>query len=226
MSVRTYAALCSHLIAQGSADRSSFMRRDSNSLPTPGGAMGHDPLEYAMPSSVSTQERVLAFITAHPGIHLRKISRDLGLAIGDTQYQLSRLEKSGSIKSFRRGLYRFFFPADLFGERQGVIISVISQETPRELLLSILSKPGSSQEELSASLRLSPPTISWHMKRLLELGLVVRVQQGRHATYRPVSDSFEIAEFVRNYHPSVWARWSSRLTDIVLAMSTERVDVT
>jgi len=169
----------------------------------------------------TNQQRVYQYIKEHPGVHLRKVCRDLGLAVGDVQYHIDRLEKSGSVKSSRRGLYRHFYPCGIFGEREGVILSALAQRTPRELLLHLIEAPGSSQEDLASSLGLSPPSISWNMKRLAQLGLVERQQKGRFASYRVVGNAAEIAEFVRSYHPGVWDRWSSRLAEIVLAISEE-----
>jgi len=35
------------------------------------------------------------YISLNPGAHLRKIFKDIGLAMGDTQHHLSMLEKKG-----------------------------------------------------------------------------------------------------------------------------------
>jgi DNA-binding MarR family transcriptional regulator len=169
----------------------------------------------------TNQQRVYRYVKDHPGVHLRKICRDLELAIGDVQYHLDRLEKSGSVKSSRRGLYRHFYPTGVFGEREGLVLSALAERTPRELLLHIVESPGCSQEDLAAALGLSAPSISWNMKRLVRLGLVQREQKGRFATYTVIGNSMEIAKFVRSYHPGVWDSWSSRLTEIVLALSEE-----
>ena len=166
-----------------------------------------------------TRVRVLGHIRSHPGIHLRKVCRDLGLGVGDVQYHVDRLEKEGAVTSSRRGIYRRFYPGGLFGERQGVVLSALAQETPRELILHLIEEPGSSQEHLADGLGLSPPSVSWNLKRLVQLGLVLRSQAGKHASYRVIGDQAEIAGFVRNYHPGVWVRWSSRLAEAVLAIS-------
>jgi len=170
---------------------------------------------------VTNQQRVYQYIKQHPGVHLRKVCRDLGLAVGDVQYHIDRLEKNGSVKSARRGLYRHFYPCGIFREREGVVLSALAQATPRELLLHIIAAPGSSQEDLAGLLGLSAPSISWNMKRLIQLGLVEQQQRGRFASYRVIGNAAEIAEFVRSYHPGVWDRWSSRLTEIVIALSEE-----
>jgi len=168
----------------------------------------------------ATQRRILEFITSHPGVHLREICRALGLAMGDVQYHIRRLERDGRIHSVRRGLYKFFYPANLFGERQRDVLSVLSLDRPRELLLNIIEHPGSTQEALAGATHVSQPTVSWHLKRLVDLGIVGRSQYGRVVTYSAVGGG-EIATFIRTYHPTVWERWSSRLADIFIAYSAE-----
>ena len=168
----------------------------------------------------ATQERIFAYISQHPGIHLRQICRELGLAMGDVQYHVHRLEKGGRVSSTRRGLYRFFYPTGLFGEKQRDILSVLTLDTPRELLLHMLVEPGSDQDALVKAVSVSQPTVSWHLKRLIDLGIVRREQAGRTSGYRVAEGSAqEIALYMMNYHPTVWERWSSRLADIFITYS-------
>lgn len=167
-----------------------------------------------------TQRRILEYINLHPGVYLREICRSLGLAMGDVQYHVQRLERDGRITSARRGLYRFFYPADLFGERQRDVLSILSLERPRELLLNLIEHPGATQEALAVAAKVSQPTVSWHLKRLVDLGIVERKQDGRTVSYR-VTGGTEIARLIRTFHPTVWERWSSRLADIFIAYSGE-----
>ena len=83
----------------------------------------------------------------------------------------------------------------------------------------MIEEPGSSQEHLAAALGLSPPSVSWNLKRLIGLGLVQKSQTGRFASYTVVGAQGDIARFIRSYHPGVWDRWSSRLADVVIALS-------
>ena len=137
----------------------------------------------------ATQGRILDYISRHPGVHLRQICRELGLAMGDVQYHVHRMEKDGRVNSTRRGFYRFFYPSALFGERQRDILSVLTLDTPRELLLHLLAEPGSGQEALVRAAGVSQPTVSWHLKRLVEMGIVQREQVGRTSVYRVVGGS-------------------------------------
>jgi DNA-binding MarR family transcriptional regulator len=190
------------------------LRQWSNDNPPFASSPRKGPLDDLDP----TQRRILEFIVQHPGSHLREICRTLSLGMGDVQYHLGRLERDGRINSVRRGLYKFFYPANLFGERQRDVLSVLSLERPRELLLNIIEHPESTQEALAAATGVSQPTVSWHLKRLVDLGILGRRQEGRVATYSVVGGG-EIATFIKTYHPTVWERWSSRLADIFIAYS-------
>jgi predicted transcriptional regulator len=142
--------------------------------------------------------------------------------MGNVQYHVYKLEKAERISSIRRGFYRFYYPSALFGERQRDVLSVLSLGTPRELLLHLINKPNSSQEELAHELGVSQPTVSWHLKRLVGLGVVEKQQVGRSMTYRVAGGSAsEIANLIKSYHPTVWERWSSSLADIFISYNKE-----
>jgi predicted transcriptional regulator len=98
--------------------------------------------------------------------------------MGVVQYHVRRLERDGRISSVRRGLYKFFYPADLFGERQRDVLSVLSLDRPRELLLNIIEHPGTTQEVLAGATNVSQSTVSWHLKRLIDLEIVDKHRGG------------------------------------------------
>ena len=44
------------------------------------------------------RERIYTYVKDNPGSHLRKISKDLAIGMGDVQYHLTNLEKFSLIK--------------------------------------------------------------------------------------------------------------------------------
>jgi DNA-binding MarR family transcriptional regulator len=205
------------VLGLGGARRLLGIRQWSRDNPPFSSSPDQGPVDALDP----TQRRILGFITSHPGVHLREICRGLALAMGAVQYHVRRLERDGRITSVRRGLYKFFYPANLFGKRQRDVLSVLSLDRPRELLLNIIEHPGSTQEALADATSVSQPTVSWHVKRLIDLEIVERRQDGRVVTYNAVGGGAEIAAFIKTYHPTVWERWSSRLADIFIAYTGE-----
>lgn len=163
----------------------------------------------------SRRIQILEFIKSNPGTHLRRIRRELNLAMGVLQYHLYKLEKDQSIISQRRGLYKRFYSKTDFGAEEREILSVLSQETERDLLLYLLRTPDATQKELSEFARISPSSTSWHMKRLVQAGLVEARHQGSYVYYMVRRDPAKILGLLKSYHPNTWDRWADRLADLI-----------
>lgn len=66
----------------------------------------------------------------------------------------------------------------------------------RVRLLSLIAASGDGEAcicDLTEPVGLSQPTVSHHMKQLVDAGLVTREQRGRWAYYRVVTDALETA---------------------------------
>ena len=177
--------------------------------------VGTDFEEKTQPKSA----RVLEFIMAHPGTHLREIKRELKLAMGVIQYHLYTLERQRKIVSRRRGLYKRFYPVLFFGDDQIEILNVLSQETERDILLYLIQKPDSTQKEVSEYAEISPASVNWHVRRLVESGLVDSKHDGSHVRYVVRGNRGEILTLLRSYHPMIWEKWADRLADVLLDIS-------
>jgi predicted transcriptional regulator len=168
-----------------------------------------------VPVEDSKRAQILQFIASHPGSHLRKIKRELNLAMGVLQYHLYRLEKDQKIISHQRGLYKRFYPRPGFEVDEQEILSVLLQETERDILLYLLRTPDATQKELSEFAKVSPSSVSWHMKRLDQAGLVETRRQGGFAYYMVKGDPARILHLLKDYHPRIWETWAERLADLL-----------
>lgn len=168
-----------------------------------------------------TRARIYEYIKRHPGVHITQIERELKMAPGNLAYHMRRLSEAGMVKSLRYGLRTFIFPADLFGEKQEVLMGLLTLTTPRDILLCILETPGITQKELASRLRHSAPTIWWHIDRLARLGVISRKRDGRTVVYQVIASPQEILSFIRHYQPGTWERWASRMHDISLMLAAE-----
>ncbi|NOZ59134.1 MAG: winged helix-turn-helix transcriptional regulator [Euryarchaeota archaeon] len=122
--------------------------------------------------------RILNFICQNPGIHFRRLARQMSINRGTLHYHLQVLERFGMIRSEKTGRFRVYFPN-----------SECSHETyPGETagrILSYLSKVGeASAKEIAAALNLSPSTVSYHLRNLSREGLVTLHRRGREVRVR------------------------------------------
>ncbi len=163
-------------------------------------------------------DRILLFIQENPSCHLRKIKKELGLAMGTVQYHLDRLEKAGKITSQRHSLHKYYFAVG-FGEDEKKLLEVLSNETAREILMFIVERKSPSQTEIGKHIGMSPASVNWHIKRLEDSRIIDEVREGRFKRYRLRGDSRLVAAMLKNFYPTIWDRWSNRLAEMFLSMS-------
>ena len=155
---------------------------------------------------------IYKYIVNYPGVHLRKICRELGLAMGDTQYQLSILEKEGKIKSKRVGNHRHYFPLTVSNEQNELILAFLRQETIRDILIYLMENPGSNQQVLANFVNVSAPTIKWYMSRLIESDIVMATKEGKIVKYF-IKDPRSLTYSLKNYMPSLWNNIVNRFAE-------------
>jgi predicted transcriptional regulator len=175
-----------------------------------------------MDKSDDTVDKVLCFIQDNPGCHLRRIKREIGISMGTVQYHLHKLEKMGRVTSTRRGLYKYYFPAGLFRENQKEILEVLTHETARKILMFIIEQKSPTQTDIVNSVRISARSISWHVGRLIALKMIREIKEGKYKRYQLQNDAKDILTLLRSYYPSVWDKWSMRVVEMFLSLSSSR----
>lgn len=163
--------------------------------------------------------RVIQFIEDHPGCHLRRIRNELGISMGTVQYHLARLEKAGRIVSNRRGLFRYYFPIGVFGDNEKNLLEILSHETARDILIFIIELKHPTQTDIVDRIGVSAASVSWHVNRLTDVGVISEVREGKYKRYHLNGDPRNLASLMKNYYPSLWDRWSNRLAEMFLSMS-------
>jgi len=181
--------------------------------------VGGDELE-------GTANMILQIIKLNPGSHLRMIKEGMNISMGTTQYHLDRLEKSGRITSTRNGLHKHYFPIGIFQENEKEILQVLGQETAREILMTIIEKQTPTQTDIVNSVGISGASVNWHLKRLIAIKLVEEIKDGHFKRYHifDIETSKYITTLMRNYYPNIWNKWSNRLIEIFLSLSSEEMD--
>ena len=167
-------------------------------------------------------DKVLCFIQNNPGCHLRRIKREIGISMGTVQYHLHKLEKIGTVTSTRRGLYKYYFPVGLFRENEKEILEVLTHETARKILMFIIEQKSPTQTDIVNNVRISARSISWHVGRLIALKMIREIKDGKYKRYQLQDDAKDILTLLRSYYPSVWDKWSMRVVEMFLSLSSSR----
>ncbi|GGL71683.1 winged helix-turn-helix transcriptional regulator [Halocalculus aciditolerans] len=168
----------------------------------------------------SPRESLLEYIQDHPGVYFSDLLRETDLARGQLSYHLRVLQEDDQILSVSRGGHKHFFPFNEFSQPAQVVLSVLTLDTPREILLLIYEEPGATRGHIAGAVGTTRQNVAWHLDRLVDAGLVHADKDGRAYHYYPDVDPELVRRLLETYHPSLWRTWSERLADTFDRMGT------
>ncbi|MDG1540661.1 MAG: hypothetical protein P8Q46_03805 [Candidatus Thalassarchaeaceae archaeon] len=131
--------------------------------------------------------RLYGYIESNPGIHLSALTRLSDLGNNQATYHLDRLEKEGRIWSRRDGRLLVFFadsvPADSSFPSSLLDINFSKNSIKRSILMQLnqadlMDLRGSNGAELAREIGLSPQVLSYHIRSLIDWGMVERKRSG------------------------------------------------
>jgi DNA-binding transcriptional ArsR family regulator len=149
--------------------------------------------------NLETRRKIHQYIKQNPGLHLRELARALNLTFFNLNYHIRYLEKLDMIKIKKDDFYTRVYPRDSFGFEEKKIMDFIRRKTPRHIIMCIVAYPAITQNEIAEHLEKHPTTIEYHLKKLIELGVVekaeikeglalTKIPSGRHVERTPVKN--------------------------------------
>jgi predicted transcriptional regulator len=148
----------------------------------------------------STRYRLYTLINECPGIHFRDVQRRTETATGTLTYNLEYLTKIGMLRTVRDGEYLRFYSFRELPLSEKAILELMRRKSVRHIVLFLLEN-SSNNDQLSKLLNLSPSTISWHTKKLINAGILGENVLGRK-TFYSIRDPELIAEVLIKYKES------------------------
>lgn len=155
----------------------------------------HDDEEDIL--NLETRKEIFEHVQANPGIHFSQLKRDLNMETGLLQHHLRTLEDHDILTSEDHQGKRRLFVAQELDEEERAILSLLRYETTRHILLFLLEETTARNRAIAEELGVSPPTVSWHVSRLVENGIVSEVQDGRTTCYTVTDEELTMQLLVR-----------------------------
>ena len=163
----------------------------------------------------SPKLHILQFIVDNPSSHLRKIKNNLEYSMGTVQYYLAMLEKEGKIKSVKTRFYRNYYHVS---ESDEEILSIFNLDSPRNIVMYLIQHEPSTHQGIAKGIGLSSSTVSWHMKRLLELQVVQKGYSGKYTLYR-LKDRSNVLKNLGRCKSTTWNSMVNNMTDVFSAFN-------
>jgi predicted transcriptional regulator len=150
---------------------------------------------------VEARKKIYAVVKSSPGSHFREIERKSSLPTGTVKYHLSYLARYGLVKEQKGAHTVRYFPLS-FDSKNITLLSFLRQKSIRNILLFILTHEHCNHEHIVSFTKLSPSTVSWHLKKLEEHSIITAQRKGRKAFYSILIDKKEIMALLITYQES------------------------
>jgi DNA-binding transcriptional ArsR family regulator len=116
------------------------------------------------------------FISCNSGSHMRDISRKLSIPFTSLRYHLNYLEKKGFIISRSYGKYIRYYLSLEIGEKEKKILNCLRKKTTLQIILWFFIAVQCSQKDISRFLEKHPATISFHLRKMRQAGIIEQVK--------------------------------------------------
>ena len=143
-------------------------------------------------------------ILEHPGLHLREISRQLDIPRTTLTYHIRYLERKNLLISENNGKCCRYFIKNQLGSIDKIFLSILRQDIPRKIIFLSYIFPEVYREELSKGLDIPVTTISYHVQKLKEAGILAPCKENGRISYELKN---------RNYIYNLIIRYKTSLLD-------------
>ena len=165
--------------------------------------------------TVGVRDEIYKFVTENPGIRYRELLRLVGISNGVLTYHLGILEKSARIRVERKSNNRVsrYFVANISNQDSNIIGCFRSKVT-RNITIFILRNEYCTFNEIADHLGKAPSTISWHIKRLKELG-ILEVTHGSERLLYSVTDKAQVDRVLSKYKETFTEKVVDNYTEMI-----------
>jgi len=119
-----------------------------------------------------TRKKIYHFIKNNPGLHLRELVRLTKIPKTTLKYHLMQLQKLDLINKKNDSKKCLFYPTDKLGSQEKKILMLLRKKIPCRIYLHLLTDIIVSASEISRDLEITPSTVIYHLKKMVEMGFL------------------------------------------------------
>jgi len=146
------------------------------------------------------RQRILDHVEADPGLTLGDLKARVGVGWGTLYHHVERMSEAALLRSVVVGRRHVVFPAaSPRDDVEAAMCGILRGKTALRLAVALTARPRQSILDLSTSLGLSPRAVYYHVKRMVDAGLLTSSSPTRHFNLIPhprlqvmLEDGFEL----------------------------------
>ena len=137
-----------------------------------------------------TRNEIFELIRASPGVNVSEISRRLDVAWGTATHHLQKLREERLVGVRVVGHQKcFFLNGGTYTPHEMDMLSATKSPTAHRIAQFLVENGATAHQGVSNGLGLSPALVSFHMRKLLDAGIVSRQRDGRRTIYAPLEST-------------------------------------
>jgi predicted transcriptional regulator len=149
---------------------------------------------------LETQKQIYLLVSKHPGLNLSTIAEMLRISLPLALYHLRYLEKHNLVSFTKEdGFQRYYLKGEV-GVQDKLFLSLFRQEVLLKIVLVLLKTPYTRHKDLLEYFEMSPPLLSYHLKKLVKKGIIAVQGSGQERGYFVVNEG-EVITFLIKYEP-------------------------
>lgn len=149
---------------------------------------------------LETRRKIYDIVSRNPGLHLSKIADILKMRISLVEYHLLFLQKNRLIRGVKESGYTRYYVEGAVGISDKKILSILRQEIPLRVVLFLLKNDNSHHKEILKEVDVSPSTLSYHLKKMVDQGIISFNEKDKNQGYTIVNTE-KIIKLLVNYKP-------------------------
>jgi predicted transcriptional regulator len=131
-------------------------------------------------------------IRENPGIQRAVLARLLQTNIGTVRYHVDVLCRTRKVVAGQNGKkLRYYANGETCSDLEKKVAGYLAEGPKSAILDVVVQCPGSTRKDIASSLAMSGPDITWHMRTLIEDGIVRSERSGRNVRYDLCPDAKE-----------------------------------
>lgn len=157
----------------------------SGTVPSPAARLA-DEREAERLLESPLRQQIVDMVKTRPGVSVGDIMDELQVGWGTLYHHLTKLSRSKMIQTSVVGRRRLVYPvtpdADPTADKH---MAMLRGKTARRVAEAVLAQPNIPIQELTTLLGESPRVVYYHVKRLLDAGLILSDSKTRHTGLAP-----------------------------------------
>lgn len=132
------------------------------------------------------RQEILRVVEATPGVNMKALADHLDVQPSTVIWHAGMLQRAGLLRTEKvAGLRVFYLPAGLKARSRGIEAALLHHEAARRIRDAVSGNPGATFAGLADLLGMNPSALRWHVRRLVEGGVLCQDRQGRLALLYP-----------------------------------------